>query len=777
MTIRNKLNLNASLILIFVSTILIANVISSRLFDREYEHLRVLHGIHQSVSELDILTYEYVFHHQERMEVQWELKYMVLTAMLEQTFSGYTFDDIKSKSIFDSIRSESKIIKQLFVKLQENHKKIKSKKRGDLSLQELTAARNLEERLGARLFISSQSIIANSSTLKDSALSNIMRIKRRAIVITISVLVILLLMIVALSFMLIKSITIPLDILKKATDAVGKGNLDHAVIINSKDEIGDLAGSFNNMTENLKMVTASRDELQDEIKKRELLEEELREALLRAEQANRIKSEFLANMSHEIRTPLNAVTGYSELLTSIVQDEKQKSYLQSIKTAGKGLLVLINDILDLSKMEAGMLEVNYRPVNLHSLFQEIAEIFSMKIEGKGLEFQFSLDDKIPLSLIFDEIRLRQILLNIIGNAVKFTNTGYIKLSANQVAKEKNYEYIDLIISIEDTGIGIPEEDQENIFESFKQQSGQDNRIYGGTGLGLAISSKLIAIMNGKITVKSRVGKGSIFTITFEDIAVASVDVYKERRQKVEYNRMRFNNDTVIIVDDIVSNREFLREVLLGVNLKVLEAGNGMECLDLVRKENPAMILMDIRMPVMDGYKTIKNLKENSKTADIPVIAITASVQNLTRDKSRKKGFSDFLPKPINIRDLFTVLIKFLSYSYIEKEIPGDIPIVELKNICFEKEEHVDSSELDSILKEKILPLLEEMKGSVKFSSIKDLGDELVNLGEKHRSEALKCYGQSLGKMVTAYDLPGIHKNVNELLEIITCTEKDSEKNA
>lgn len=304
----------------------------------------------------------------------------------------------------------------------------------------------------------------------------------------------------------------------------------------SQDEIGTLIDGFNEMLAEIQdrdnELKRHKENLEEEVARRTAeLENQrtaLQDALNRAEQlaiaaeaANSAKSEFLANMSHEIRTPMNAILGLAELLDSLISDKKQKNYLETIKSSGKNLLTIINDILDLSKIEAGKMEIHYEPVNPYPLFHEIKDIFSLSISRKGLEFVMNIAPDIPESLLLDDIRLRQILFNLVGNAVKFTERGQIKLSARKVQHQNGPGTIDLLIAVEDTGIGIDPESHDKIFEAFRQQDGQSTKKYGGTGLGLTISRRLAEMMGGTISVQSRVNEGSTFEITLRGVLIAT----------------------------------------------------------------------------------------------------------------------------------------------------------------------------------------------------------------------------------------------------------------
>jgi signal transduction histidine kinase/DNA-binding response OmpR family regulator len=396
------------------------------------------------------------------------------------------------------------------------------------------------------------------------------------------------------------------------------------------------------------------------LKKRELLEKNLIAEKERADAANKAKSEFLANMSHEIRTPLNSILGYSEIIYNTTDDSKHKNYLLTILENGKTLLALINDILDLSKIEANQLKLINEPVSLISILNEMYLIFKPKVEEKNIELIFETDPILKKTLLTDEIRMRQILLNLIGNAVKFTNHGYVKVISKPL--EIKNGSITFIISIKDTGIGISKEESNRIFESFNQAYGQKNRKYEGTGLGLAITKKLIELMNGTIGLESEFGKGSNFYLIFNDMEYSDSTFEQTTPsfnwQTEEYN---FNNSKILIVDDILHNRELVVSYLKPHNLHILEAQNGTEAIEKTNEYKPDIILMDIKMPGLSGTDATKIIKRNTETAHIPVLALTASV--LERDKAKiKEIFNGLLLKPIQKNLLLKELIKYLPYS-------------------------------------------------------------------------------------------------------------------
>ncbi|NQZ59543.1 MAG: transporter substrate-binding domain-containing protein, partial [Lentisphaeraceae bacterium] len=301
----------------------------------------------------------------------------------------------------------------------------------------------------------------------------------------------------------------------------------------------------------------------------------LRAAALVAETANNAKSEFLANMSHEIRTPMNSVLGFAELLEGMELPGKAKVYVDNIRTSGRSLLNLINDILDLSKVEAGKFELQYKSVSLQQLFEEMATVFSQRIQEKGLQLNLEINEQLPELLIIDETRLRQVMVNLIGNALKFTTEGYIKLSADCNFLEDTHSTIDLKIAVEDSGEGISKDQQQRIFEAFAQRSGQKSADYGGTGLGLSISLNLIEMMQGKIELQSLPDKGSTFTINLPQVEVAASSSTAQALQLNEHlQNIQFLPARIVIADDIDFNRQLLSAFFTAFNFDILEANIG-----------------------------------------------------------------------------------------------------------------------------------------------------------------------------------------------------------
>lgn len=484
-----------------------------------------------------------------------------------------------------------------------------------------------------------------------------------------------------------------------------------------------------------------------------------------AEAANRLKSEFLANMSHEIRTPMNAVLGYSELLSSTVIDQTQNDYVNSIKSSGKSLLTLINDILDLSKIEAGKLELEFDFVDTKAFFTEFERIFSLKVTEKGLKFILDINSGTPPGIYIDESRVRQIIFNLLGNAIKFTREGTISLKVftdnpqHVVFTNDRYEdYVDLVIEVSDTGIGISKELQESVFEPFTQERG--SKHFGGTGLGLTITRRLLTLMNGSITVFSEIGKGSRFTVRIPEIAYL-LDYASSRTDiRINPSDIIFSEAMILIVDDVEHNRSYLKDALKNTPLKIAEAENGSVALRLARKVIPDLIIADIRMPVMDGFQLLHKIKSNRKLKHIPVLAYSASVLKAQKERIHSSDFSGLLIKPVNVTELFLALMNILPYRTIRNEETVSVPETEIEGEIVDFPEMIKSIETTFIRRWKDFAITQPI------DEISAFAHELMQLGLKHNSATITSYAKQLANAADSFNVDTLLKFIQKFNTIV-----------
>ncbi len=527
------------------------------------------------------------------------------------------------------------------------------------------------------------------------ALATVIRLRNQALLIGAT----LILLALAVTTLLAHRLVRPVLLLKEATLKLGQGEFQAAVIINSKDEIGQLAHTFNQMAqrllENMKALEQKEDllkeynqRLEEEIAtqteelvatneelqahsenlwhQNQLLEqakETAEQARRQADLANQAKSTFLANMSHELRTPLNGILGYTQILSRDKSlTPKQRDGIGVIHRSGEYLLTLINDVLDLAKIEAGRVELLPTEIRLDDLLQGVVDLFKMRTEQKGITFHYEALSHLPMGIHADEKRLRQVLINLLGNSVKFTPQGSVTLKVG-------YHNEKIRFQIEDTGIGIATTDLARIFQPF-QQAGDGTYRAEGTGLGLSITQRIVEMMGGQIQVESILGKGSIFWFAVDLPEVSHL--ISQTHQEVSSMIIGVEGPPrkILVVDDKSENRSIVVSLLTPLGFQVSEANNGQEGLEEAVQTQPELILTDLVMPVMDGFELVRRLRSQPAFKETPIIAFSASVFEHHQAQSYAMGCNAFIPKPFRIDMLFEQLQKSLQLTWIYESAPA-----------------------------------------------------------------------------------------------------------
>jgi signal transduction histidine kinase/CheY-like chemotaxis protein len=486
----------------------------------------------------------------------------------------------------------------------------------------------------------------------------------------------------------------------------------------------------------------------------------------RAEMAGHEKSAFLANMSHEIRTPMNAILGFSDLLDREIMSDQKRAYVRHIREAGQSLVQLINDILDLSKVEAGMLELHLEPTDVREVCEFTRTVVAQAAAKKGLKLEVEVAAELPKALLLDRGRLRQILVNLVGNAVKFTDQGFVKLAVTWEKKATDRSHIHLFFEVTDSGVGIPPDLRTQVFDPFVQSDTRRDIERQGTGLGLSIVKRLTDAMGGTVGVESSVGRGSIFRLHFPEVEVsAKLPVSDLQPTDKNVNLDDFRPSKLLIVDDNATNRDLIAGMFASSNHRLVFASSGREAIAATVNEKPDLILMDIRMPDMDGRGALEEIRKRPGLEMLPVIAVTAS-SLLDMEDEMRRIFSGYIRKPFGRRQIYDEFVNFLPKIDLDS-VPEPPPSAAKTPEAPVVVEIADPARLRRDLQHLLTDRWPAVKDSLAIGETTAFAKEVSALSPGH--PILDAYGRDLEKYAQTFSLVELERQVQSFPTIVADT--------
>jgi PAS domain S-box-containing protein len=488
------------------------------------------------------------------------------------------------------------------------------------------------------------------------------------------------------------------------------------------------------------------------------IEKALKEAIIKSENAVKSKQQFLSNMSHEIRTPMNAIIGFTKVILNTELSNKQREYLTAIKTSGDTLIVLINDILDLAKVDSGKLIFEKTPFKLSVSIKTMLHLFETKILEKNLELIVNYDSSIPEVIMGDVVRLHQIIINLVSNAIKFTSDGSITIEVKTLSN--NDDFITIEFSVSDTGIGIEKNNIDKIFENFQQAHSQTSRIYGGTGLGLAIVKQLVEAQGGSIRVQSMENEGSVFSFILQfDKAHGATVLDIDAVELVDYN---ITGTRVLVVEDVELNQLLMKTLLDDFGFECDIVANGKIAIESLENKQYDIILMDIQMPVMNGFQATDYIR-NVLKLNLPIIALTADVTTVDLEKCKTFGMNDFVAKPVDDRKLFNKIISLLKKS------KSTLTASKIEEYPDSEYQFIDMTYLNMITKSNSKLKIEMINLYLKQTPL------LINsLSKSYNEKDFDTLKASIHKLLPSFSIVGIDDKYLELAKKIESNIKSSQ---